>query len=240
MLIIFFLIFILFLLVKIIDHLIKPNIIFYSKERLAIFLKKDSDNYYKNLNIYNLKLRNINDKEEYLENIETKLYNCTNEEKIIITNAIIKADNKLKKIKYIGFDNSNLQYLPWYIGCAEYDYEFGLPHTRDKIIILNRNNIYDKDLYKTLIHERIHIYQRLFPDNLIDFLNYYNFQKNSKQSNLDRSNPDTDDFLYQQNNLLYECKIYPNSKNKLFCTNNSSKYEHPYELMAYEISDLAD
>jgi len=240
MFIIFFLIFFLILIVKIINTIKKPNIIFYNKNRLAIFLKEDKDNYYKNLNIHNLKLRNINNKEEYLNNIETKLYNCTNKEKKIITKAIMKANNKLKNIKYIGFDNSNLQYVPWYIGCAEYDYEFGLPHTRDKIIILNRNNIYDKDLYKTLIHERIHIYQRLFPDNLIDFLNYYNFQKNSKQSDLDRSNPDTDDYLYQQNNLLYECKIYPNSKNNIFCTNNSSKFEHPYELMAYEISDLAD
>lgn len=239
MLIIFFLIFLVIILFKIIDHIKKPVIIFYSKYTLAQFLKEDKDNYYKNLNKYNLQLRNINDKEEYLKNIETKLYNCTKKEQKIIKNAIIKANNNLKKIKYIGFDNSNLQYLPWYIGCAEYDYEFGLPHTRDKIIILNRNNIYDKDLYKTLIHERIHIYQRLFPDNLIEFLNYYNFQKNSKQSDLDRANPDTDDFLYKQNNLLYECKIYPNSKN-VFCTQNSSKYEHPYELMAYEISDLAD
>lgn len=238
MLIIFFLI-LFILLFKIINHLKRPNIIFYNKDRLADFLKQDNDGYYKNLNIHNLKLRNIINKEEYLQNIENKLYNCTNKEKIIITKAIIKANNKLKKIKYIGFDNTYLQYLPWYIGCAEYDYEFGLPHTRDKIIILNRNNIYDKDLYKTLIHERIHIYQRLFPNNLIEFLNYYNFQKNSKQSDLDRSNPDTDDFLYKQNDLLYECKIYPNSKN-IFCTKNSSKYEHPYELMAYEISDLAN
>ncbi len=233
-----FLIFLLILLIFIINYYNKINIKFYSKSELSYILYNDIDNYYTTLNKKNLKIRNINNKKKYLDNIEENLYTCNHKEKNIIINAINKSNRLLKKIKYPGFNYNKIKNIPWLIGCSKNNnYEFGYPHTRNNIIILNYENIYDKYLYKTLIHERIHIYQKLFPNDINTFLNYFNFKKIKKQTELDRANPDTDDFLYEQNGIILECKI---NDNNVKCTNNDTKYEHPFEYMAYEIADLCE
>ena len=207
----------------------------YDSLELTKSLKVDNYNYFTNMSDLNLEIRKIKNKQEYLNNIHYNFYDLSFIEKLILKKAIYKAHNKLNKIKYPGFYNYKLQNIPWLIGCSKNKkYEFGFPHTRKNIIILNIDNIYDSTLYKTLIHERIHIYQKLFPNDIQEFLNHFNFKKVSKLTNKDRVNPDTDDYLYQRNNIIYQCKI--NDKdNTVKCTNNDSKYEHPYEFMAYKI-----
>lgn len=236
MILIFFIIFILFLLILLVDYYNKRlNIIFLNINSLSKLLQKDFDNFYLNLSTENLKLRNIQDKDKFLKNIKSNLYNINYKEKIIIKNAIYKAHKKLNKINYPGFNGNKIKKYPWIIGCSyNNNYEFGYPHTRGSIIILNKDNIYDKDLYKTLIHERIHVYQKLFPNDINKFLKYYNFSKFLKKTNLDRANPDTDNYIYKyNNNILFECKI--NNFNQINCTYNSNIYEHPFEYMAYDI-----
>ena len=49
------------------------NIIFLNNKELSDILIKDYDNFYKNLSTINLQLRNINNKDEYLYNIENHL-----------------------------------------------------------------------------------------------------------------------------------------------------------------------
>lgn len=228
-----------------------PVIIFLPKDKLASFLKNDVDNYFSTLSLPNLHLRNIIDKKEFLDNMSNYLYNCNQKEKKIIHQSIIKANSLLNKIIYPGFYYHKLHNFPWIIGCSNLeDYEFGYPHTRHNIIILNKTNIYDKDLYKTLIHERVHIYQKLFPSDIDEFLLKYQFKKIRMQNAYDRANPDTDNYIYKKDDVIYECKIespyldnfynFNNNKYKLNYTNGSCKYEHPFELMAYEISELSD
>lgn len=228
-----------------------PTIIFLPKENLSFILKNDIDNYYNSISKYNLKFRNIENRQDFLNNIHTFLYECNNKEKNIISKAIQKANDCLKTITYPGFYYKKLQHSPWLIGCSKSsNYEFGYPHTRYNVIILNYNNIYDKNLYKTLIHERVHIYQKLFPDDIQEFLTHYNFKKIKVQNQYDRANPDTDNYIYQKDNIIFECKIespyinnfydFNNNELQLICTNNSDKYEHPYEFMAYEISELSN
>ena len=57
------------------------NIIFLNNKELSDILIKDYDNFYKNLSTINLQLRNINNKDEYLYNIENHLYTPTKKEK---------------------------------------------------------------------------------------------------------------------------------------------------------------
>jgi len=210
------------------------NIIYLNSEELSKILIKDEDNFYKNLSKPNLEFRNINDINKYLQCIDKHLYTVNKKEKQIITNAIYKAHGKLKNKHFIGFNYNKIHNFPWIIGCSiGENYELGYPHTRNKIIVLNYKNIYDKDLYKTLIHERIHIYQKLFPNDINTFLNYFEFEKIKKKDINHLDNPDTDAFIYKGNFIL-ECKIV---NNNLEYTNNSSEYEHPYEYMAYVIVD---
>lgn len=210
------------------------EIIFLNSYNLSIILQKDLDNFYKNLSYENLKIRNIENINTYLLNIEKELYTFNNNDKLIISNAIKLANNKLKNIKFPGFNYNKIYKYPWIIGCSKTNnYEFGYPHTRNNIIILNIDNLYDKNLYKTLIHERIHIYQKLFPNDINKFLNAYNFIKIRKKNNYDRSNPDTDNYIYKYKNIILECLI--TQDNNILCTNNNYMYEHPFEYMAYQI-----
>jgi hypothetical protein len=156
----------------------RPIIQYLNKDELANILKKDNDNYYKKMSKLNLELRDIQDLNSYLLSIDKLLYTISNSEQVIINNAIKKANihlqnasKILKKRKFVGFDYNKIKDYPWFIGCSNgQQFEFGYPHTRMDIIILNYENIYDPDLYKTLMHERIHIYQRLNPNNMKLFL----------------------------------------------------------------------
>jgi hypothetical protein len=210
---------------------------FYNSSELSNVLKLDNFNYFTNMSDLNLNIRKINNKNDYLNNISYHFYTLSFLEKIMLKNAIYKAQNILNTINYPGFYSYKIKNIPWLIGCSKNKkYEFGFPHTRQKIIILNIDNIYNKDLYKTLIHERIHIYQKLFPNDIQEFLNYFNFKQIGKLTDKDRVNPDTDEYLYKRNNIIYQCKI--NENNNVKCTNQHPKYEHPYEFMAYTIVEL--
>jgi len=206
---------------------------FYSPSKINNILKNDNYSYFLNMNETNLELRNINNKNDFLKTIEYNFHNFSVIDKFILKFHIYKAHNIINKIMFPGFIGRKLKKIPWLIACSNSKkYEFGFPHTHNNIIILNIDNLYNKNLFKTLIHERIHIYQKLFPNDISDFLNEYNFKKEYKQNQFDRVNPDTDDYIYSKDNIIYECKI---KDNKVNCTNNSSIYEHPYEYMAYLI-----
>lgn len=205
------------------------------KYELALILKNDNDNFYKNMSNDNLNLRNITNKTLFLNNIIDNLYTINKNEIYVINKAIKKAQNKLKKCNLIGFNYHKIQNYPWIIGFSIGDkYEFGYPHTRNNIIILNYNNIYDKDLVNTLIHERIHIYQKLYPNDITLFLRLLNFKKIKKKEDDHLHNPDTDLYIYKNNNIIFECKIINNNDtNKLKYSQQNIYYEHPYEFMAY-------
>ena len=215
----------------------KPHIriIYYSSNDIIYILNNKFQNYYNNMDNNNIKLRNINDKELFLNNLHKCFYDCNEYEKFILNNAIDIATKKLNTIHCHGFYPYKLNNMPWKIGFSYlYDYEFGLPHTHNDIIILNKDNIYDNDLVTILIHERIHVYQRLFPQDIQEYLLYNDFKRIAIKSDIDRVNPDTDEYIYARNGVIYECKI---DGNKVKCTKNNSKYEHPFEYMAYSLSE---
>lgn len=213
----------------------KIRIIFYSSNDIIYILNDKFQNYYNNMDNNNIKLRKINDKELFLNNLYKCFYSCNEYEKYILKNAIDIANNKLNTIECHGFYPYKLNNIPWKIGFSYlYDYEFGLPHTHNDIIILNKDNIYDNDLVTILMHERIHVYQRLFPYDIEEYLLYNNFEKIAKKTDKDRVNPDTDEYIYAKDGLIFECKI---DGNKIKCTRNNSKFEHPFEYMAYTLSE---
>jgi hypothetical protein len=221
-----------------------PPVIFLSSYQIEKLLNDEFYNYYNTMSDDNLLLRRIANNtggvQTYLKNINKHFYDCNHIEKKILKEAIKKANKKINLIQSPGFYPTKLKKIPWIIGCSYgYDYEFGMPHTKNNIIILNNSNIHDHDLVTTLIHERIHIYQKMFPEDIEEYIKYHNFKRISKKTDTDRVNPDTDEFIYKKNNTIYECKIDTTSSNcKIICTKNNSKYEHPFEYMAYTLSEL--
>ena len=119
------------------------KVIYYSSDELVNKLHYIFRDYYYYMSEENLKLRNINNTSKYLNKIHQSFYTTNAYEKKIITDAVHKADEKIKKLGFIGFNPSKLKYTPWIFGFSKgTEYEFGLPHTQDNIIILNKDNIY--------------------------------------------------------------------------------------------------
>ena len=95
---------------------------------------------------------------------------------------------------------------------------------------------------ETLIHEKIHVYQKMYPDitnNIIKKLNFKLVGKR-KYSDMIRVNPDTDDNIYSYNNNIMKAQytsINPTSIADIkYNISQEQSYEHPYEWMAIDIA----
>jgi hypothetical protein len=77
-----------------------------------------------------------------------------------------------------------------------------LPHTRENVILLSKNVLKNDalNLTNTLLHEKIHIYQRYNPeifDTIIKEMGLHELErKHFKQAKYIRSNPDTNNKIY--------------------------------------------
>ena len=185
---------------------------------------------------------------EYITKITNCIKNFNKNQINIIKEACIKADiffnnyNDLLKGKEIAKLNWNFA-LSYY---NNYEYEEGMPHTRNNIIFLSDKiipNEINSNFVNTLIHEKIHIYQRYNKakiNKVIEKLGY----KEIDNMHIDkiRSNPDLNNTIYIDNENNISGCIYnsdnPNSITDANCINSDVKLEHPYELMAYQIADL--
>ena len=202
------------------------------------------DNYLLNFNKYDMIARKINSIDEYNIKIKNSLQDFTPEEINIINNNISHADKICSQLNKLWINNQKLLNIPWnIIKIIGNQYEYGLPHTRSIYIIIPKN-IINNNLYTTLIHEKLHIYQRLYPKDIEIYLKENNFTKHSliKNNIKSRSNPDLNEWLYiDKDNKIYKSEyISENPINILqvkFEPINTPYYEHPYEKMVYELID---
>jgi len=235
------------------------EVYFMSDEQTKFYLTNDTDRYVKNLSRYDLYARKVSTHNEYIEKIVKTTLSFTQYEKDLLIRCTEKADIFFRNVKYddlcynnniIGTDIANIKWIFANTHSVddmknniEYEYEEGLPHTRENIIFLSKNvlNYIEDDLVKTLIHEKIHIYQRLnvqLFDKIIKCMGFKQiFLVNDEYV---RSNPDTNSNIYIDNktNKTMVCfyrSDKPTGINDVIMTNHS--LEHPYEKMAYEIAD---
>ena len=132
---------------------------------------------------------------------------------------------------------------------------------------INRST--NKELIKTLFHEYIHICQRINPSEWNKYINKYSKTKYSCEwikikdiknipllNEIIILNPDTyyeDDYLLKKNNKYYKGNlVYQQDgrfKTEWFLYENGNlnkindklcQYEHPFEMLAYEISNCVD
>ena len=221
------------------------NIIFLNNDELFYILKNDNDNYYKSFfknDFYSRNIKNIN---EYIIKINDSVHNFNNNQKEKIRKCIKIIDNLFIDIKIDWFNGIKANKIQWKIGCVKGKlYEHGLPHTRDDIIIISSNDIdsfTEKKLIKTLIHEKIHLYQKIHNNDVEKYLLQNNFKKYKKREFNDniRANPDLDNWIYQDNeNNLYKA-VYNDNPTSVedikYMPFNTQKSEHPFEKMAIEM-----
>jgi hypothetical protein len=231
----------------------------------STFLRNDNDRYVRNMSELDLHARNVKTYMEYINNIEDTAISFTDEEKELLITCANNADKYLKmedfkELKYGKYINGNdLANIKWVFANTYTnrfnnkikEYEEGLPHTRENIIFVSKHVLkYDElNLTNTLIHEKIHIYQRynskLF-DKIIREMGLLELDKKSfKYSKYIRSNPDTNNKIYynnidnniDNNNIMVYMYRNDNPNGINDVVHNNLSKEHPYEKIAYEIAE---
>lgn len=222
------------------------SIIFYNKDETYRILK-DNKEFYKNFTSKDMSVRGIKNIDEYIKNIRDDVCDFSVYDKIRLIRCSEIADKKIynKASIYSYFNGEKAINIKWKYGCVNKYYENGFPHTvGGKVIILSRKLLdseTDDELVKTLIHEKIHLYQSKYKDDVDKYLNEKKivYHKERQENDNIRVNPDTDNNIYKNNVFYYMAKFNNNSSSigDVSYYNNDKIYEHPYEQMAYEISD---
>ena len=172
----------------------------------------------------------------------------------------ISSESNLDYSKYLNY--KDIANIKWVLAITRNDngekYEDGLPHTRKNIIFLSQDvlNYSEDEIIKLLIHEKIHIYQRqndaLFK-TIIYNMGYVEISASPTSLTSPTSTTVSQDKLkYVRSNPDVNNKIYKNvhTGELMICLYSSDKpkrindiiiqnyaMEHPYEKIAYEISE---
>jgi hypothetical protein len=228
---------------------------FLNKDECCHILQKDIDNFYSTFSDLDLEVRKVKNVEEYVNDVIPKSVEDFDDElKDKIRKCIYKINKKIPKFKnkYSYLDIDKFLNIPWKIGLFNKKYECGLPHTRKEYIFLPKErskNKSDLELFGTLVHEKIHVYQKLYPEDIKSFLKENNFHiykpylefKKTEKTRVN-SNPDIDEWTYYQNDLnnILHCEYNENpqsiSDKKCF-PKNDSQHEHPLEMMAIKLTN---
>ena len=168
---------------------------FYNKDETITFFVKDSDDYFKNLNSYDIKALDSLSHNDYLKKSINDAKDFTEAEKEKLTIACKEADNFFRtKLNMKHVDSNILSKTS-----GKY-YEEGYPHTRNNIIFITDSVINSqlKHLVRVLIHEKVHVYSRLYPQLMERWNKYHGFKRYKllKDYKYARSNPDLDKWIY--------------------------------------------
>lgn len=223
------------------------NVVFLNKNELASFLMNDKDNYYKSFHKKDLTVRKVSSIDEYKQKIRNSASDFSLSQKEKIMFCVEKLNKMLMNVKEPWFDGKKAVSSVWKFGSIfSTDYENGLPHTRSDVIILPQTALDSYSQYnltQLILHEKIHIYQKMYPrdiENYIQHNQYYKFKKRSEIAD-SRANPDLNEWIYNDSNNKTFVAIYNSNPTNIsdvnFYPNNTSNEEHPFEKMAYEMSE---
>lgn len=154
--------------------------------------------------------------EHYKNEYKSAYEDLTETDKALLKRVIDEANKLTSQYK-------NLQQLEWRIAKVKNTVEYGLPHTLGNMIVINRDNLLrpENELVKTLIHEKIHIYQRMNTTSSKEWITKVGFRAllpsefatlNKELLQLRRSNPDidTNTYVHIKSNLVLR-QLYNNN-----------------------------
>jgi hypothetical protein len=218
----------------------------------------NSSEYFNNMNNYDLQVRKSKNKNEYFNKYQSGYQTFTMIQKNILLNIVNIIEKKI--YKYNNFKN-----IKWVFVKIDTDLENSYPHTIENVIVLSNKFFYSStsSQINTIIHEKIHIYQRMYPEYIHILYKNWGFNKVEVDINIDynRNNPDIKYYYSYNNNLLIQ--LYTNNPRELYDSNtylidlennnkiiinndiikqynlpdiSINKLEHPDEMMAEIIS----
>jgi hypothetical protein len=238
----------------------KQLITFMDRSSLQQFFKDDPDRYFHNLNQINLMARGYETVDQLIGDAVRSADEFSTREQNYLLEKCKLADDFLQKFDSIPyFPSKKVVSIKWILAkCIGQLYEKGSSHTRLSIIFLYENNIFASDIVKRLVHEKVHLFSRLFPNDMKRWIdkNGYTVYKTLEDYPLARHNPDIDNIVYKdkhRNTLVVEFRskfpesfrdvIYPVSRST--CLNKHGDYlyiecimyQHPNETLAYLVEN---
>ena len=216
--------------------------IYLSKDETATLLIRDEDEYISSMSIPDLYARKVKSHQEYREKLSSTSIEFTEPEKVLLDESIDSANIFFKNLKSPFIDNDLMNKLYWKFALTNYkDYEEGFPHTRQDIIFIAPSllEMSKETITTTIIHEKIHVYQRMYPELFRSALKKAGYVRlrERKTEPLSRSNPDIDEFIYLSPTAQEMIAIYNSDKPTSIMDIKYSKVsEHPYEEIAYAIA----
>jgi len=216
----------------------------------------NSSEYFNNMNSYDLQVRKSNNKNEYFKKYQLGYLAFTMEQKNILLNIVNIIEKKINK--YNNFKN-----IKWVFVKIDTNLENSFPHTIENVIVLSNKFFYNStsSQINIIIHEKVHIYQRMYPEYINILYKNWGFDKVEFDIDYNRNNPDIKYYYSYNNNLLIQ--LYTNNPRELYNSNtylinlennnkiiindniikqynlpniSISKLEHPAEIMAEIIS----
>lgn len=173
-----------------------------SKDKLRHLVYDTAVSYFDNLSPLDLMARSQSSIEAYKSAYKNAVVPFTTEEMKHLRELISKANNL--------FDNagfSNLRVIPWSFVKINKKIENGYPHTLADVIVISDALLKqsDADVIQTLIHEKIHVYQRNNPSVVLEIFRDMGLRPlgSDEMRRIDisiikrlRANPDLDKLLY--------------------------------------------
>jgi hypothetical protein len=219
------------------------KITFMSKGDLQSFFTSDPDGYFRSFNSVNLHAFGHTTVDDLVKTSVSVADDFSDTEKITIIKACRDVDRYLLSFKKIqDFPSQKVAEIPWVFAKTKGSvYEKGYPHTRLNIIFLSDRVIQLKSLPQILIHEKVHIFSRLYPNDMRRWIhnNGYIAYRKLEDYPLARKNPDLDGVVYLDKNNKETLAVYPNSQpasmEEAIYKGGDYKSEHPNEALAYEI-----
>ena len=219
------------------------NVQFLTAKETSNFLLNDPDEYVHTLNHWDLIARKVATFQDYLHQISKATLSFDEQQKTRISAAAADADKFFNNTHIEGIDCEQISSIPWVLALTNgKDYENGLPHTRANTIFIS--TILDQTpttLVQTLIHEKIHLYQRLNPQDMMSFLSFHGYNRWKQRFGVPRirSNPDLDAWIYfnpktKKPMIAYYVSDTPSNIEDVVL--DSPESEHPYEEIAYNIA----
>lgn len=206
--------------------------------------------YFNKMSRLDLIARKSGSSEDYKKKYYNSLIAFNNADKSKLEKCIKNIDHKIRKYK-------NVYGIDWKFAKVSNDIELGYPHTLEDVIVLTPKffELPEDQMKITLLHEKIHIYQRKYPleteELILNVLEYKIKSVNSDILELARNNPDInnlnygkDDYVILQIYNSFSPKDISDSRVVKVINNNVQdykpdnqqnmhvQYEHPYEVMA--------
>lgn len=209
------------------------------------FLLMDPDQYVKHMSSADLHARNAIHHQDYLKRSSEDVITIPLEKHSLLYDAISEANAFFKNYTNSYIKTGEMDQIPWKLAFTKGYYENGLPHTRMDVIFLPQSILNESipSITKTLIHEKVHIHQRKYKLRYQEQLREEKYKIIGKRADNHRirSNPDVDEYIYYHPDNFIMLENYrtmtPYHIQDTEKSNMDTKYEHPYEEIAYKVAE---